>query len=79
MYVYRLGMVGKSWKKQKKNKKIEQGLMNDQDGIDELGTLGVVTLGPVITGTALAEHEVVRAKDLAERTSANWVNGTGLK
>jgi hypothetical protein len=30
-----------------------------QDGVDELGALGVVTLGPVVTGTGLPEDEVV--------------------
>ena len=30
-----------------------------KNGVNELGTLGVVTLGPVVTGTGLAEHEVV--------------------
>jgi hypothetical protein len=30
-----------------------------QDGVDELGALGVVTLGPVVAGTGLPEDEVV--------------------
>merc|ERR1719267_137071 len=49
------------------------GLLADdvEDGVDELGTLGVVTLGPVVTGTSLAEDEVVGAEELAERTGAD--------
>ena len=41
-----------------------------QDGVDQFGTFGVVTLGPVVTGTGLTEHEVIRAEQLTERTSA---------
>ena len=44
------------------------GLLADdvQDGVDQLGTLGVVTLCPVVTGAGLTEHEVVGAEDLTE-------------
>ena len=57
------------------------GLLADniEDGVDELGTLGVVTLGPVVTGAGLAEDEVVWAEDLAEGTGADGVHGTGLE
>ena len=57
------------------------GLLADdvQDGVDQLGTLGVVTLGPVVTGTSLAEHEVVGAEDLAERAGADGVHCAGLQ
>ena len=37
-----------------------------KDGVDELGTLGVMTLGPVITGTGLTENEVVWSEELSE-------------
>merc|ERR1712100_763794 len=30
-----------------------------EDGVDELSTFGIVTLGPVVTGTSLSEDEVV--------------------
>merc|ERR1712100_683945 len=30
-----------------------------KDGVNQLSTLGVVTLGPVVTSTSLAEDEVV--------------------
>ena len=57
------------------------GLLADnvKDGVDELSTLGVVTLGPVVTGTVLSEHEVIGAEQLAERTSTDRVHGTRLK
>jgi len=50
-----------------------------QHGVDQLGTLSVVTLGPVVTGTSLTEHEVVGAEDLTEGTGADRVHGTGLQ
>ena len=42
-----------------------------KDGVDQLGTLGVVTLGPVVTGARLAEDEVVWTEDLTEWTGAD--------
>ena len=57
------------------------GLLADnvKDGVDQLGTLSVVTLGPVVTGARLAEDEVVWTEDLAEWTGADGVHGTGLQ
>merc|ERR1712139_584039 len=50
-----------------------------EDGVDELSTLGVVTLGPIVTSTSLAEDEVVWAEELTEWSSADRVHGTGLE
>merc|ERR1711939_1045494 len=50
-----------------------------EDGVDELGTLSVVTLGPVITGTSLSEDEVIWTEELTEWTSADGVHGTWLE
>ena len=36
---------------------------NVHDGVNELGSLGVVALGPVVSGSGLSEDEVVRAED----------------
>jgi proteasome assembly chaperone (PAC2) family protein len=47
--------------------------------VDEFGTFSVVTLGPIVTGTSLAEDEVVGAEELTERSSTDGVHGTGLK
>jgi hypothetical protein len=57
------------------------GLLADnvEDGVDELSTLGVVTLGPVVTGSGLTEDEVVGAEDLAVRAGADGVHGSGLE
>merc|ERR1711908_187997 len=57
------------------------GLLADdiKNGVDELGTLGVVTLGPVVTGTSLAEDEVVGAEKLTEGAGTDGVHGTRLE
>jgi len=47
--------------------------------VDQLGALRVVTLGPVVAGTALTKHEVVWAEDLAEWTGADRVHRAWLK
>jgi hypothetical protein len=57
------------------------GLLADdiEDGVHELGALCVVALGPVVSGTRLSEDEVVRAEELAKRSRADGVHGTGLQ
>ena len=57
------------------------GLLADdiEDGLDELDTLGVVTLGPVVTSSGLAEDEVVGAEDGAVGAGTNSIHGAGLK
>jgi len=50
-----------------------------EDGVDELGTLGVVTLRPVVAGSGLTEDEVVGAEDLAVGASADGVHRAGLE
>jgi hypothetical protein len=55
-------------------------LSNDiKDGVDKLGTLGVMTLGPVVTGTSLSEDKVVWSEELTEWSSSDGVHGTWLK
>lgn len=57
------------------------GLFADdvENRVDKLGTLGVVSLGPVVASARLTEHEVVRTKDLTERTRAHRVHGARLQ
>merc|ERR1719409_2316062 len=45
-----------------------------EDGVDELSTLGVVTLGPVVTSAGLTEDEVVGSEELTEGTSTDGVH-----
>jgi hypothetical protein len=52
---------------------------NVQNLVNELGTLSVVTLRPVVTGTGLSENEVVGTEQLTERTSTDRIHGTGLQ
>ena len=42
-------------------------------------TLGVVSLGPVVPGPGLAEHEVVWPEDLTEGSGPDGVHGAGLQ
>ena len=50
-----------------------------EDGVDELGTLGVVTLGPVVASAGLAENEVVGTEESSIGTTADTVHGAGLQ
>lgn len=52
---------------------------NVDNVVNELSTLSVVTLGPVVTSTGLTEDEVVGAEELTEGTGTDGVHGTGLK
>merc|ERR1711878_33136 len=47
-----------------------------EDGVDELSSLGVVTLGPVVTGTSLSEDEVVWSEELTEWSGSDGIHGT---
>ena len=38
-----------------------------------------MSLGPVVSGSALSEHEVIGTEDLSERSGADGVHGAGLK
>ncbi len=49
------------------------------DGIDELSTLSVVSLSPVVSGSALSKDKVVGAEDLSKGSRADGVHGSGLK
>ena len=50
-----------------------------KDGIYELSTFCVVSLGPVVSSSALPEDEVVWSEDLAEWSRANGVHGAWLQ
>ena len=52
---------------------------NIEDGVDELGSLGVMTLGPVVTGTGLSEDEVIWSEELTEWSSSDGVHGSWLE
>jgi hypothetical protein len=42
-----------------------------ENGVDELSSLGVMTLGPVVTSTGLSEDEVVWSEELSERSGSD--------
>lgn len=52
---------------------------NVDNVVNQFGTLSVVTLGPVVTSTRLAEDEVVGTEELTERTGTDGIHGTGLE
>lgn len=45
----------------------------------KLGTLSVMTLGPVVAGARLAEGEVVGTEELPEGSGAHGVHSTGFQ
>lgn len=49
------------------------------DLVDQLGTLSVMTLGPVVSSAGLAEDEVVGTEELTEGTSTDGIHGAGLE
>ena len=55
-------------------------LANDlHDGINQLRSFRVVALGPIVSRSALSEHEIIGTKQSTVRTSANGVHGSGFK
>jgi len=50
-----------------------------QNGVNEFGSLGIMSLSPVVTGSGLTEDEVVRSEELSERSSSHGVHGSWLK
>ena len=52
---------------------------NIENGVNEFSTFGVVTLGPVVSGSGLTEDEVVRSEELTERSCSNGVHGAGFQ
>ena len=57
------------------------GFLSDdiKDGVDKLGSLGVMSLGPVVTGTGLSEDEVIWSEELSEWSGSDGVHGSWLK
>ncbi len=52
---------------------------NVEDGVDEFGTFGVMSFGPVVTSTSLSEDEVVGSEKLTEGASSDRVHCAGLE
>jgi hypothetical protein len=50
-----------------------------EDLVNQLSTLSVMALGPVVAGAGLAKDEVVGAEELSERSSTDSVHGSGLQ
>ena len=52
---------------------------NVEDGVDELSSLSVMTLSPVVSCSGLSEDEVIRSEELSERSSSNGVHCSWFK
>merc|ERR1740117_148384 len=52
---------------------------NIQDGVNQLSAFGIMSLCPVVSGTSLAEHKVVRAEQLTKRACTDAVHCARLK
>ena len=50
-----------------------------ENRVDELSSLGVVSLSPVVSCTGLSEHEVVWSENLSERSRSDGVHGSGFQ
>jgi len=57
------------------------GFLSDdvEDGVDEFSSFGVMSLGPVVSGSGLAEDEVVGSEELTERSGSDGVHGSGFE
>jgi proteasome assembly chaperone (PAC2) family protein len=57
------------------------GLLSDdvQNAVDQFSSFGVVTFGPIVSGSGLSENEVVGSEKLTERSSSNGVHGSGFQ
>jgi len=44
--------------------------------VNKLGTFGIMTFGPVVSGSGLAKDEVIRSEKLTERSSSNGIHGS---
>lgn len=77
-------------KRKKKNSRLTKGTLKAvavlgllpnhiKNGIDKLCAFGVMALSPVVSGTGLAENEVIRPENLTVRSRSDAVHDTRLK
>jgi proteasome assembly chaperone (PAC2) family protein len=50
-----------------------------EDRVDEFSALGVMTLGPIVTGARLPEYKIVGTEDLAKWTGSYRIHCTRLE
>ena len=50
-----------------------------ENRVNELSSLGVVSLSPVVSCSGLSENEVVWPEDLSERSRSDGVHGSGFQ
>ncbi|KVI11916.1 hypothetical protein Ccrd_009658 [Cynara cardunculus var. scolymus] len=52
---------------------------NIENRVDQLSAFGIVSFGPVITGTTLTKYEIIRPEDLSVGTRSETVHRTWLQ
>ena len=52
---------------------------NVEYGVNKFSSFGVVSLGPVVSGSGLSEDKVVRSEKLTEGSSSDGVHGSWFK
>lgn len=57
------------------------GFLSDdvEDLVDELGSFGVMTLGPVVSGTGLSVDHVIGPEEVSQGAALDRVHSTGLQ
>ena len=50
-----------------------------EDRVDQFSSFGVMSLGPVVSGSGLSENEVIGSEELTERSGSNGVHGSGFQ
>jgi len=51
---------------------------NIENGVNKFSSFGIMSFGPVISGSSLSENEVIGSEELSERSGSDGVHGTGF-
>lgn len=51
---------------------------NIENGVNKFSSFGIMSFGPIVSGSSLSEDEVIGSKELSERSGSDRVHGTGF-
>jgi len=51
---------------------------NIEDRVNKFSSFGIVSFGPVISGSSLSENKVIGSEELSERSSSDGIHGSGF-